>query len=154
VKTKTLQTTVARSGNSSHRLAMIKYNVGMSHRCHGCEKKSPIHDSVFAFRYDLWYGSDMLKAYLGIVSHSGIELFCPEDPVTAKFLERRVRRERGRTAGFWSVLSHEAVELVEAALGQGLPRLALDLLQQQAHDYGFLVPDREEARVRLARRRG
>jgi hypothetical protein len=86
----------------------------------------------------------MLKAFVGIVSHRGIEVFCPEDPATIRFLWRRAQRERGRAACFWSVIPSEAVELIEATLNLGLAREALDLLQQLARDYGFLVPYQEE----------
>jgi hypothetical protein len=86
----------------------------------------------------------MLQAYVGIVSPRGIELFCPEDPATIRFLWRRVQRAHGRSACFWSVLSGEAVELVQAALNLSQQREALDLLQQSARDYGFLVPHSEE----------
>ena len=86
----------------------------------------------------------MLKAYVGIVSQRGIEVFCPEDPATVSFLWRRAQRERGRAACFWSVIPSEAVELIEATLNLGLAREALDLLQQLARDYGYLVPDHEE----------
>ena len=86
----------------------------------------------------------MLQAFIGIVSHRGIEVFCPEDPATVRFLWRRAQRERGRAACFWSVIPSEAVELIEATLNLGLAREALDLLQQLARDYGFLVPYREE----------
>ena len=97
----------------------------------------------------------MLQAYVGIVSPSGIELFCPEDPATVRFLWRRVRRHPGRAACFWSVLPSDAVELVQAALLQGFPRHALDLIQQQARDYGFITPDTEEFTSRpVARCRG
>ena len=86
----------------------------------------------------------MLKAFVGIVSQRGIEVFCPEDPATVRFLWRRAQRERGRVACFWSVIPSEAVELIEATLNLGLAREALDLLQQLARDYGFLVPYQEE----------
>jgi len=90
----------------------------------------------------------MLQAYVGIVSPRGIELFCPEDPATVRFLWRRVERQPGRSACFWSVLPREAVELVQTALLQGLSRYALDLVQQQARDYGYLVPDQEASAPR------
>jgi hypothetical protein len=86
----------------------------------------------------------MLQAYVGIVSQQGIELFCPEDPATVRFLWRRVQRARGRSACFWSVLSDETVKLIQTTLNFGHPQEALDLLQQSARDYGFLVPHREE----------
>lgn len=87
----------------------------------------------------------MLQAFIGIVSQHGIELFCPEDPATERFLWRRAQRARGRAACFWSVIPSEAVELIEVALRLGLPGEALKLLQQQARDYGFLVPSRDES---------
>lgn len=86
----------------------------------------------------------MLQAFVGIVSQQGIELFCPEDPATVRFLWRRVQRERGRAFCFWSVIPSEAVQRIQAVLALGLSREALDLLQQLARDYGFLVPDHEE----------
>jgi hypothetical protein len=93
----------------------------------------------------------MLQAYVGIVSCNGIELFCPEDPATVRFLWRRVQRHPYRVACFWSVLPSDAVELVEAALLQGFPQHALDLIQQQARDYGFLTtPDGDESTSRSA----
>ena len=92
----------------------------------------------------------MLQAYVGIISPSGIELFCPEDPVTVRFLWRRVQRQPGRAACFWSVLPSDAVELIQAALLQGFPQHALDLIQQQARDYGFILPDDEESTSRAA----
>jgi hypothetical protein len=92
----------------------------------------------------------MLQAFVGIVSQRGIEVFCPEDPATIRFLWRRAQRERGRAACFWSVLSSEAVELIEATLNQGQLREALDLLQQLARDYGILIPHREEPALRQA----
>jgi hypothetical protein len=92
----------------------------------------------------------MMQAFVGIVSQRGIELFCPEDPATIRFLWRRAQRERGRAACFWSVLPSEAVELIEAALNLGQLQEALDLLQQLARDYGFLVPYREEPAIRHA----
>jgi hypothetical protein len=92
----------------------------------------------------------MLQAFVGIVSHRGIEFFCPEDPATVRFLWRRAQRERGRAACFWSVIPSEAVELIEAALLLGLPHEALHLLQQLARDYGFLVPHHAEPAPRHA----
>jgi len=86
----------------------------------------------------------MLQAYVGIVSPWGIELFYPEDPDTIRFLWRRVQRAHGRSACFWSVLSGEAVELIQAALDLSQQQEALDLLQQSARDYGFMVPHSEE----------
>jgi hypothetical protein len=87
----------------------------------------------------------MLQAFIGIVSQRGIELLCPEDAATERFLWRRAQRERGRAACFWSVIPSEVVELIKDALTCGLPGDALNLLQQQARDYGFLVPYRDES---------
>jgi hypothetical protein len=97
----------------------------------------------------------MLQAFVGIVSQQGIELFCPEDPATVRFLWRRAQRARGRAACFWSVLPSEAVELIEAALNLGQAREALDILQELARDYGFLIPHQEDAApLQAARQRG
>ncbi len=92
----------------------------------------------------------MLQAFVGIVSQRGIELFCPEDPATVRFLWRRAQRQQGRAACFWSVIPSEAVQLIETALWHGLPREAFHLLQQRAHDYGLLVPHHEEPAPRQA----
>jgi hypothetical protein len=81
----------------------------------------------------------MLQAYIGIVSRRGLELFCP-DPQTVRFLWRRARRERGRVACYWSVLSAEVAEPIRIALLLGQPWDALDRMQQQAYDCGLLLP--------------
>lgn len=116
----------------------------MHDHCHGSLPMSRPRNSHFDFQSELWYGSDMLQAYVGIVSQRGIELFCPEDPDTIRFLSRRVQRAQGRSACFWSVLSGEAVQIIQATLNLSHPQEALDLLQQLARDYGFLVPYSEE----------
>jgi hypothetical protein len=82
----------------------------------------------------------MLQAYIGIVSRRGLELFCPEHPQTVRFLWRRARRERGRVACYWTVLSAEVAEPIRTALLLGQPWDALDLMQQQAYDCGLLLP--------------
>jgi len=88
----------------------------------------------------------MLQAYVGIVSRQGLELFCPEQPQSVRFLRRRVKREAGRLACFWSVVPEEAVRHIQAALRLGRCADAFSLLQQQAREYGFLSsPDDEES---------
>lgn len=87
----------------------------------------------------------MLQAFVGIVSPRGIEVFCPEDAATVRFLRRRVQRERGRSACFWSVVPNEAVELIEVAINLGMPQEALHVMQHLAHEYGLLVPGHEDA---------
>lgn len=82
----------------------------------------------------------MLQAYIGIVSRRGLEVFCPEHPQTMRFLWQRARRERGRVACYWSVLSPEVAEPIRGALLLGQPWDALDLLQQQSYDCGLLFP--------------
>ncbi len=86
----------------------------------------------------------MLQAYVGIVSQRGIELFCSEDPDTIRILWSRVKRAGGLSACFWSVVSNEAADLIKTALKLDHRREALDLLQQSARDYGFLIPHIEE----------
>lgn len=87
----------------------------------------------------------MLQAFVGIVSQRGIEVFCPEDAATVRFLWRRVQREQGRSACFWSVIPNEAVELIEATLNLGMAQEALHIMQHLAREYGLLTPGHEEA---------
>ena len=87
----------------------------------------------------------MLQAYVGIISRRGLELFCPEDPATVRFLWRRVKREPGRIACFWSVIPDEVVEHILAALQLGRSRDALILMQQHAREYGSLIPCEDES---------
>lgn len=92
----------------------------------------------------LWperYGTDqdMLQAYVGIVSHRGLELFCPEHPQTVRFLHRRVLRRHGQAACIWSVVTAELAKLVELSLLEGRPQDALALLQCHCRDCGFLA---------------
>ncbi len=54
---------------------MTTYSVGMADPCHNSPPMSRDLHSVFAFPAELWYGSGMLQAYVGIVSLSGIEKF-------------------------------------------------------------------------------
>ncbi len=92
----------------------------------------------------------MLQAYIGLISRHGMELFCPEDAATIRFLWRRAQRERGRSVCFWSVIPSDAVALIENTLNIGHSKEALDLLQQLSRDYGVLIPDQEEASPNLA----
>lgn len=87
----------------------------------------------------------MLQAYVGIISRRGLELFCPEDPATVRFLWRRFKREPGRIACFWSVVPAEVVEHILVALQLGRSRDALILMQQHAREYGSLIPGEEES---------
>jgi hypothetical protein len=82
----------------------------------------------------------MLQAFVGIVSCQGLEILCPEDPATIRFLWRRVARGRLPAACFWSVLPHEAVLRIETALDLGETGTALHLLQLLARDGGPLAP--------------
>jgi hypothetical protein len=86
----------------------------------------------------------MLQAYVGIVSQRGIEVFCPEHPDTMRFLARRARRQRGRTACFWSVLPDDAVSRVRTTLRLGQPRSAFEILQVSARDIGLIPLDDTE----------
>jgi hypothetical protein len=97
-----------------------------------------IRDSRFTFPRRLWYGSRMLQAFVGIVSHQGIELFCPEDPSTVRFLLRRAARASRPMACFWSVLTQEAAALIDATLDLGQSADALELLLQLAHECGLV----------------
>lgn len=92
----------------------------------------------------------MLQAFVGIVSQRGIELLCPEDPATERFLWRRAKREPGRVACIWCVLPHDALPLIETALDMGLSLQALQLLQQRAYEYGFLYPHQDDLFSRTA----
>ncbi len=87
----------------------------------------------------------MMQSYVGIVSKSGIEQFYPEEPDTIRFLMRRVRRQRGQVACFWGVLSTEAANFIEIEIALGWTREALVHLQQEARDYGFIVPDEDDS---------
>lgn len=82
----------------------------------------------------------MLQAFVGIVSREGLEAFCPEHPQTIRFLWRRAQRERGRVACFWCVMPDETAQHVQAAIECGQLAEALLLLQQQAREYGFILP--------------
>lgn len=86
----------------------------------------------------------MMKSYVGIVSKNGIELFYPEDSATIRFLWRRAIRQKGRVACVWGVLSKDAAELIEIEIALGWTREALVHLQENARDYGFLVPVRDD----------
>jgi hypothetical protein len=83
----------------------------------------------------------MLQEFVGIVSHEGIELFCPEDPATVRFLLRRMERSSRPIACFWSVLSQPSAALIEVTVSQGRFADALELLLDRAHECG-LVPYR------------
>jgi hypothetical protein len=94
----------------------------------------------------------MLQAFIGIVSRQGLELICPEHPQTARFLRRRVQREAGKLACFWSVIPEEVVKPIQAALRRGQSAEALEFLQQQAREYGFFFPlDDDEADLPVIR---
>jgi len=99
----------------------------------------------FAFSEQLWYGSGMLQAFVGIMSPKGIENFYPEDPTTVHFLWRRVERQKGRVTCFWSVLPSEAAVVIEAAVALGWNQEALCMLQQHSREYGRIVPFRDDA---------
>ena len=87
----------------------------------------------------------MLRAFVGVISQRGIEVFCAEDAATVRFLWRRVLRERGRSACFWSVIPSDAVELIEVTLNLGMSQVALHIMQNLAREYGLLTPGHEEA---------
>ena len=87
----------------------------------------------------------MFQAYVGLVSRRGLELFCPEHPQTMRFLWRRVKREQGRVACFWSVIPTDVVDPILATLELGRSRDALQLMHQHAREYGSLIPCEEEA---------
>ena len=99
----------------------------------------------FAFFEQLWYGSGMMQAFVGIVSPQGVEHFYPEDPSTVRFLWRRVERQKGRVTCFWSVLPSDAAVVIEAAVALGWNQEALCMLQQHCRDYGRIVPFRDDA---------
>ena len=82
----------------------------------------------------------MMQAFVGIVSQRGIELFYPEDPATVRFLWRRVQRQKGRVACFWSVLPSDAAMSIQAAIALGWNCEALAMLQQHSRDYGRILP--------------
>ena len=86
----------------------------------------------------------MLEACIGIVSQRGIELLCPEDPAAVRFLWRRVKREPQRVACFWVVANAEVVSAMRAAIKAHYFQAALQLLHQQARDYGYLLPEEDE----------
>jgi len=86
----------------------------------------------------------MLQAYIGIVSREGLELLCPENPETVRFLWRRVQREAGRVACFWSVVADESATLILSALRSGFRGEALALLQRESRECGLFVPSDEE----------
>ena len=87
----------------------------------------------------------MLQAFVGIISQRGLELFCPEHPQTVEFLWRRLKRERGRVACFWSVIPEEEVGCILMELQRGHCRDALHLMQRHAREYGSLIPSDEES---------
>ena len=122
---------------------MTRYSVGITALCHDLLHLSFFRISAFAFPLALWYGSDMLQAFVGIVSHGGIEIFCAEDPATVKFLARRLERTNRPAACFWSVLPAEAAALIEATLNLGQSADALELLLRLAHEYGLLLPSEQ-----------
>lgn len=82
----------------------------------------------------------MMKSFVGIVSQRGIELLCSEDPATVQFLWRRAKRQKGKVACVWAVLPSETADLIQMEIALGWKREGLDHLQQQAREYGFIVP--------------
>lgn len=84
----------------------------------------------------------MLQAYVGILSQRGVEAVWPEGPHSARFLARRIRRERS-VACFWTVISDDAAADLQDALITGDSIAALEMLQSTAHDFGIMLPSDE-----------
>ena len=93
-----------------------------------------------------------MQAFVGIVSQQGIEHFYPEDPATVRFLWRRVQRQKGRVACFWSVLPSDAAFLIQSAGALGWNLEALGMLQRHSRDCGRILPFPDDA-VRSPMRR-
>jgi hypothetical protein len=82
----------------------------------------------------------MLQAYVGIVTHQGLEILCCETPRTTRWLSRRVTRARRRAVCIWIVLPDEVGALIQEAIRCGFPSLAMRYLCESAREIGELVP--------------
>ena len=88
---------------------------------------------------DLCYAKQMRTAYLGIADRDRLLAWWPENPFTARFLERRQVRHP-RELCFWAVLPSEEAERVSDCLRCGQLTEALDLLQQVESEIGRILP--------------
>ena len=84
----------------------------------------------------------MLRSYVGLISHRGLETLWPESEETCRFLARRLPREltRGKL-GYWAVLSDDAVSQIRPVLNLRQFATALRLVQIHAPHFGTIWPE-------------
>lgn len=81
-------------------------------------------------------------AYVGIVTHRGLELYYPEGEHTARFLIARLRRYPcSRAYCVWFVIDMEFDEVLAALLHAGHPDGAWALVQDAAREYGPVLSE-------------
>ena len=80
----------------------------------------------------------MLNAYVGIVSHRGLNVLHLEGLEAV----RRVHRSTtaGNCIGFWAVIPETDAQVVRYLLGEGEQDSALRYLDQSAREIGRLLP--------------
>ena len=82
----------------------------------------------------------MLQAYVGIISHRGLEALCHESPRTMRLMWSRSLRTRRRTACIWTVLPHQVSGKIHEAIRCGSPSTAMRYLCESSREMGRLVP--------------
>jgi hypothetical protein len=87
----------------------------------------------------------MLQAYIGIVSHRGLEAFWPESPHTVRFISHRAKRIHRGAACFWTVIPVNAAVHIQEALNGGQTEAALEVIRDTAREIGGLLPFDDEA---------
>lgn len=82
---------------------------------------------------------DMLEAYVGIISHRGLEVLFRENPRTMRLLWNRSLRTRRRTACIWTVLPKHVGGKIHDAIRCGSPSTAMRYLCESSREMGRLV---------------
>ena len=84
----------------------------------------------------------MLRSYVGLISHRGLETLWPESKETYHFLARRLPRELTRgNLGYWAVLDDETVGEIRQFMTRRQHVVALRLVQLQAAHFGTIWPE-------------
>lgn len=90
----------------------------------------------------------MLKSYVGIVSHRGLDAFFPENDHVLSFLIRRAYRSgQSDAVCFWAVMQEAIGFSIQHLLENGRPDDALLTLQYLATEIGTVCPQETEEPV-------
>ena len=83
----------------------------------------------------------MVRSYIAVVTHRGLEALYGENDHVVRFLNRRVCRGCRMEGLLWAVMNDDAAEFVGVQLALGEMRAALGSLEAYAVHYGAMFPD-------------